>query len=96
MTRIVESIISDKGNKKHFNKGVGWQKFPRATRRDKSLAVSRKTKDAVEGISEAAQEKLTNLLSSSADIARHAKRQTIRTTDLDLVSSILSKNGMIF
>ena len=68
------------------------------TRAERARAVhqrlaARKTKESAGAMFEAAHAQQALMISLAAQVTKHAKRKTVRASDIDLVASILARNG---
>ena len=56
--------------------------------------VQRKAKESTRAMGEAAHAQQNAVISLAAQVTKHAKRKTIRAGDIDLISTILNRNGL--
>ena len=93
MGRIVSAMVKDEGSSERMHCGIDWANHPRSTRNTRPSLVHRKTTSSVVAMSREAERMLGCFMSSANDATVHAGRSTLMKGDMDLVKSILSKNG---
>ena len=93
MSRIVSSAVYETACDDMRQGGIDWYKKSRCTRSTCPPDVTRKAKNAVTAISAEAEELLGNVFGSATFAMDHAKRKTLKKSDMDLVSKIARNTG---